>query len=962
MPDPAKPHSGFRRSLAQSMFGWDMFISHRAKSRSYALELRDQLQKKGFVVFVDDSDLHAGTAVESYIREARKSRMFVLIGTDDILRSQHVPREISAHCKRRGWTRLVPISVDGALKKFQSPECPIEYAETPWKALFGKVSEPENGAAIAKGHPSTSVLNRIVDSYDVVRGKVRLLRLTLIVGLLLATAVVITGLRLTTQQKRIGAAESLLSLTEQRSKDLDQQIASKQADLIEKQTELLQKEKQVEALNNDVTKKQLEIGSLQRRINASTTELTKTRGENTKLSNDNKELAQRNDLARARLRATDMLRSDPVVAYRLAEKIVSRLAPPNDKESEALLFEAASKAIFPYQTRFQQCEVEQVNAPWALLECNESDKQVWKVLSLQKGTLEREYRIGSQAGYAWIAPHGSSFRLMRYAIETHQTQEKSAVWRMDLLDDSGTVISSVRDHGFRLPEMCGSDRLFVNRGDGRNVHILDAHTGKVSVLRSALNAATAFISCKENGTVSVVAHESASSTLLELFDRKGEPSRVTLVGTGGHYEWEYSESTWSPDGRLLAIWGRIPGGGRLTILDPVAKTITEVSPKNWVDTAFAWRNDQKLVVAGHHRDATDFQVGLLDATVPNAQRQVLQHLSAQTQDIATLPNDLFVEGNVDGVLRITSPSGNATAAEGRHPNLERVYVIGGLLLSSSFDEVRLWQLNPPTTHLIFRSTKDRRYLPCVAGDPTYQWLAAGFSTEKGIGIELRSIDGSKSPDPLALPAGMTDCSVLAFTQDGRWLAAFGRTGGVVFNTTSWVGRNVVLDDERREPLELLSPSVSIHRGGLDISEFATKSYRQRVDFSIDLTGDVPKVSTITRKALVGDMIGFCLSSGFAVNRDPSLYQAFLEHIERWQKRLPEYPVDTKLMGCTNSGWVARILLYNETESEPRRWDIEFIPMDAKRLTHLFDPIVLRIPDDEISAILNKNTATKNGVK
>jgi hypothetical protein len=955
MTDGDRSYTGFRRSLAQSIFGWDIFISHRTKSRSYALALRDQLQDKGFVVFVDDSDLHAGTPVESYIREARKSRMFILVGTDDILGSQHVPREISAYCKRRGWFRLVPISVDGALAEFESPEYPVNYAETPWKALFGIVSESESESAIAKGLPSASVLARIIGSYDVVRGKVRLRRLTLIVGLVLAAAVIVTGSQLKTQQKRLGAAQYLLASTEQRRSELDNQIQNKQAELLLKENELSRTQEQVGHLNGEVIKKQLVIGSLQKRIDASTIEVTKTRAENTRLSNDNKDLEQRNEVARARLTATDMLKSDPVIAYRLAEKIFSGLAP-NDGESESLLFESASRATFPYQERFQNCEVAQVNPPWALLGCKEADNQVWKILSVQTGTLKHEYRIGSQKGQrAWIVPHGSSWHLVLYSNIKPETQDKRAEFNIDILDDSGAPVSSVPE-GIFPPQMCGSDRLIVQRYKIGYVTILDANTGELTPLASHLAPGEALTGCKKDGTVSV-ARSGRDFTTLELFDRKGELSTFKAVGNEVDTSPESAESTWSPDGSLLAIWRFIPGGGRLSILDPMAKTTTDVTPKDWVETAFAWRNDHQLVIAGHHRDDTDFDVGLLDGMAPNASRVSLHCVNAQVQDIASLSDQTLAIADVDGLMRITSTSGKETRSEGRHAGLQRLYPTGRFLLSSSSDDVRLWRVSPPTTNWIFRSTNDRRYLPCAAGDPTFHWQAAGFRARKGIGIEVRSVDGSKDPVTVALPERITNCSALAFSKDGRWLAAFGKGGGVVFDTRGWISHEV--RDDSGEPIDLLSPvGVSIYTGGLHIEELAEMLGRQSRDFRIDLTGDVPKVST-TSKAPEGDMIGYCFPGCPKVHEDGKdhyLHEDFVEQIKSWRTRLPDYPIDRKLIGCSHSGWVERILVYNEP-----RADIEFIPVDAKRLTHLFDSMVFRIPDEEISAIF-KRKSTKNVIK
>jgi hypothetical protein len=172
------PAVAVRHTLRQSVFGWDMFISYGRRNRQYAEGLADELRQKGFHVFLDNFNLSAGTNIDGYMKGARRSRMLILVGTPDVLDSKHVPREIEAYCSRRRRLRLVGISIDRALAEFESPVCPPQYAETPWKALCEVVHEDEKGSALESGKPSRSVVDRIERSFDVLRSETLLLALS----------------------------------------------------------------------------------------------------------------------------------------------------------------------------------------------------------------------------------------------------------------------------------------------------------------------------------------------------------------------------------------------------------------------------------------------------------------------------------------------------------------------------------------------------------------------------------------------------------------------------------------------------------------------------------------------------------------------------------------------------------------------------------------------------------------
>ena len=191
-----------RRLLPFASFlvaGPDIFISYkRDEADAYAEGLERDLTALGYYCFRDRKDSPAGTKIELCEREARRSRMFVLVGSPKVTTSKrYIPAELAAYTKAhqgfvsRRWARLVPLNVGHALDDFETEAARDRVAGTPWKALLGRVAEPERLEALAEGRPSASVISRIDQSYGTLRASRILLAVTAIVslGIFLAAAI-----------------------------------------------------------------------------------------------------------------------------------------------------------------------------------------------------------------------------------------------------------------------------------------------------------------------------------------------------------------------------------------------------------------------------------------------------------------------------------------------------------------------------------------------------------------------------------------------------------------------------------------------------------------------------------------------------------------------------------------------------------------------------------------------------
>lgn len=197
------------------ILGPDIFISYRkAEAAGYARRLRDDLEKLGYRCFLDEDWQPAGYDIELYRRVARRSRMFVLIGSRTVLQSAHVRQELEAYRDghagwlSRRWHRIFPISVAGSLAIFETADTCQEYRNTPWGALSGLVAEAETQEALASGIPSESIAQRIARTYGLLRGTRLLLLTSVLLAATILTVTLWTVADARKQLRKVSAAKS----------------------------------------------------------------------------------------------------------------------------------------------------------------------------------------------------------------------------------------------------------------------------------------------------------------------------------------------------------------------------------------------------------------------------------------------------------------------------------------------------------------------------------------------------------------------------------------------------------------------------------------------------------------------------------------------------------------------------------------------------------------------------------
>lgn len=145
--------------------GHDVFLSHaHADGRAYAKELEQQLRRRGYDVFRDETELVPGESLPVQLaRHARRSAVFVLVGTRGAFVSDWVGEELDAYLEVCGARpRVLCILFEGAQIPDDHRHAPL-LRDTLGVEARGPASEP----------PSVAVLDGIERHFEGVRQRKR---------------------------------------------------------------------------------------------------------------------------------------------------------------------------------------------------------------------------------------------------------------------------------------------------------------------------------------------------------------------------------------------------------------------------------------------------------------------------------------------------------------------------------------------------------------------------------------------------------------------------------------------------------------------------------------------------------------------------------------------------------------------------------------------------------------------
>ncbi len=126
------------------IFGLDAFISYRrSDGRGYAHALRMTLERAGWRVWHDDSELTHGTRLTPTIfRALRKSRMLIVLVTPESVLSDWMPKELDAFAQARPEHPIFAIDFGGtAANEFWRAKLDVE----PWRAPSSALESSDPG-------------------------------------------------------------------------------------------------------------------------------------------------------------------------------------------------------------------------------------------------------------------------------------------------------------------------------------------------------------------------------------------------------------------------------------------------------------------------------------------------------------------------------------------------------------------------------------------------------------------------------------------------------------------------------------------------------------------------------------------------------------------------------------------------------------------------------------------------
>jgi hypothetical protein len=686
------------------------------------------------------------------------------------------------------------------------------------------------------------------------------------------------------------------------------------------------------------------------------------------LSEKNQDLEADNIEASARLEITRNLASDPAIAYRLAEYAYKHLksGPANRRD----ILRAASRARFAHQARFPGCHPGNVAAPFLLLHCSDSsapnpDREIWKVVHLPSGEIRGAVpAVRNQDGTVWVVPHAGSWQLVVdhvVASPANRDPDREVLF----LNDAGQVVRRVPTKGAVDAQLCGPDRLLVNRYSVGVLSWLNLHTGDITPVPiwKWLIADPPFLnSCSSEGRLLVTSGDEVA-----VFEPDQAQPAIHHDGILPRWLSASASATWSPDRRFVAI----NDSGQAGVLDLKEGTFhllpspsrkpdfqSQPSPPNrtarWLTTAQAWEDSRTLVVAGHTANMADYTLSTLDVLALEDGHKNTQAVDQLVMDVAVLPDGGRIAAYSGGRIKMSPGRRGEIAWSGQQPGVaslaveDRVLVsyssphvkrVGGGIVKPDFDdnpttEVRLWHLNRMATGWVFRSTLDRKYKRCSAGDRTYRWHAVAFTEGDTAGVEVRAVDGSGST-VVWLPASVSQCRVLAFSADGQWLAAAGRDSAHIIATSTWTPYTL----EWAAPVTIGWLSVEPGRIGVHSISSLAHSY------SIDLSGSAPRMVS---RPVSPTSVGECSAQTSDMD-----FEGFSKHVVGWQSALSESPADSALIACRDSGWVQKTLLLQDGIV-----DVEFIPVDEANLMRVYDGMMPRIPTEQLKLLIEASAAVR----
>lgn len=919
----------------------DIFISYaRADASAYAAGLAGALAGRVLSCCFDQWGSSPGDKVPNKVlRALRRSGMLVVIGSKEAVRSAAMRQEIETFLPTE--RLIVPVDLDGWLQRAEW-----------WPLLRGlaisedwqPIEEARDGDH-ARRTPSSEVVDRIVNGItfttrDRTLRKLRTGAIATFAGFALAAvgaALVVRSLQMRTDslQTKVQASEAQVAQAERSTQATKVQLA-------ETDTILAGQQAAVGTLQQDVTD-----------LNVAKTELTKARSA---LVKQNDELEQRGLLLRTRIAARRALDTDPVLAYRLAERAYALgvLVDPKDPESKALLLTALSQLDFPYQKSLKPCSLADFQPPLALVRCSGpiKDKVTLRVLDTESLRFADVQQPADDGTDAWIAPVAPSWRIVTRRWLDDQRQG------FELWNSEGQRLGEplATNAGGRLVR-CSPSAIAVYEPIVRWFLWDLASSTRVRVDRKfdpdgpgELN----FLGCSEDGTAAL-----GGRAVVGLFDRQGvalTPSaakadlRMPALGSMLSFASRDSNFLAIVDGspRRPAIWNtRAP---KVTQLHSEGADGNDGKDQDWGVDALAWGPRHELGYSGHTAFQRNATVEIVDAESPEIAPRVVQRTARVIAALAFSPdgNRLAVADDA-GQLTVLRVADGVVVASAKHEGVKSLNWSGEYLYSSTGDpidgatdrETRIWSGNASfRSGWVYASRPERIYGACAVSDPASHWHAVSFTNARGkAGIELHQMFGLETK-LLEFDAGDDrdePCRELNFTSDGKWVVMLSGKRLRLWDTERWIPYELPPE----KPADVFK-GFAYDKGALAVQAGADRDdpvERYRIEFD----GPTPRLARVDARAQ--------LFYGGVCGRPDAA--AISPANQVWPRRLPApvYPWYREAR-CLSKQWFARVGCRDKMIFGAKDCDIQFVPADPALLLQLYESLAWKPSAAELDAYVS----------
>lgn len=926
-------------SIKKFLFGYDIFISYsRSDSLDYAYSLATYFITKGYEPFIDQiSNTKPGADISDNIVNAiKRSKGFVLIGSEGAQLSQDndpIPQEIEVFLKENSSKFLIPINVDGALKveRVEINHPTITIIE---KKIFGLTLYPENKTSFDRKIPSKEILDKIEQALKFTKKSSRLRRISIVIliGVIGISVIATLYSNNKTIEARNAKSETEIAKREKEKTDSLRILAEN-----DKEQAIRDAKEATSQMNKAYTLKS-EADSLKSiaeryRKNA---ELLKDQALYLQAIAENRadSLNIQSEMLEYRVAAMRQLESDPVTAYRLAEKAYTL---NNNSQNRELLLSSLSSIDYYYKSVYYNYKIVDFKEPYILLINNKEKSSKLAVFDM-KTSFVKETPLTTDR-IAWIVPTSSN----SYRILTRKWEGEGldAIPEYQLWNDSYSPIGDkIFGGGLTLPNFINSSTASIKLSKQAKTLVWNLLTGEKKLISEDstdkfggyFRGIYGTLDTRSDGVAA--AHQDNGLVLLDTSGKVISHSYTEVEFDPSSF---FSKAKWSPDDSYLALnYFDVHGLGIWDPLSvsfkwlgsPYGRPFNLSKPNHWIVNSHSWsQKGHILAFSGRTENDIDVTVEIVDASSIEKTRRIVYRGEIPVQSICFLPgDDKIVICDKESNVFIVDITLKKIVGKGQQADL--IYTSTSGFYSSSVANFKSWNTLPaPSKNWLFMSDSNKTYYPEGAVDPNNKWMAVPYfqKIDTTSGIELRNV---LSGEIRSLNFSSDYVHRIDFSNNGNWLFLETSTELNVWDTHSWSRFQFPLIKGDKQFIDLKIESDTLH------AILAEDSAEYEIEYLFDLKSLKPEfIKRLVTNRKFKDI--YALES-----RETQLE----DMVNGWiTEKLYKY----QAAGWSRSGnWAVR-LTCRDNALGAQNCDVQFVPINLEWLMSLYNGLLWKPTDAEL---------------